>query len=161
MFTQEQIENKYPSAKKYLITKYLPAINAAIEEFSIQDSEEFVDKIMKDSEHLAVLSESFNFSADYLVKHFPKQFPDITLARLYEYKQEKTAIRVYSGKHGNANEPRPDGWNYRARGFIKVLGKDNYFKCGKALGVDILANPGYLESPQGAARSSAWLWSKK
>lgn len=159
MFTQEQVESKYPAARNCIISKYLPAINAAIEEFGIQDGEQFLDKIMKDSAHLTYMAESFNFSAEYLTKNFPKQFSDITLARLYEYKQQKIAIRVYSGKFGNANEPRPDGWTYRGRGFFKITGKDKYYTCGKAIKRDLLADPDYLLSPEGAARSAAWVWS--
>ena len=158
--TIEQFLEQFPNVRPFLANKYLQAINDAMLEFGI-DSPEFLVDIVKSSDNLNKLTETFRYSAAELQKLFPKQFPEYTLASLYEYKQEKIAIRVYSGKYGNANEPRPDGWDYRGRGFIKIVGKDNYFKCGKAIGIDLLKTPTFLETPVGAARSSAWAWSTK
>jgi putative chitinase len=158
--TIEQFLEQFPNVRPVLANKYLPAILDAMAEFGI-DSPNFIVDIVKASDNLTKLTETFKYSAAELQKHFPKQFPDYTLASLYEHKQDKIAIRVYSGKYGNGNEPRPDGWDYRGRGFIKIVGKDNYFKCSKALGIDLLKIPAYLETPIGAARSAAWVWSTK
>jgi len=60
---------------------------------------------------------------------------------------------------GNGDEDSGDGYRYRGRGLIQLTGKDNYDACGAALKVDLTADPDYLETAEGAARSAAWFWS--
>jgi putative chitinase len=43
-------------------------------------------------------------------------------------------------------------------GLKQLTGKDNHRLCGQALGVDFVANPELLTTPQHAAASAAWFW---
>jgi putative chitinase len=41
----------------------------------------------------------------------------------------------------------------------QLTGKDNYTRCGQALGIDLVASPDLLLQPEGAALSATWFWS--
>jgi hypothetical protein len=41
----------------------------------------------------------------------------------------------------------------------QLTGKSNYIACSEDLEVDLIENPDYLITPEGAARSAAWFWS--
>lgn len=161
MLTVQEILDLFPGTQPQYVERFHSELQSAIAEFAIDDVLSFIAAVIKDSNKFTQLEEKFRYSAAELRKLYPKQFPDETLARLYEYKEQRIAIRVYSGRYGNGNEPRTDGWVYRGRGLLKITGKNNYFTCGKALGLDLLSKPEYLSTPTGAARSAAWMWKNK
>ncbi|HDT2145339.1 glycoside hydrolase family 19 protein [Kosakonia sacchari] len=83
---------------------------------------------------------------------------EVAFARAYTRNPEKLANRAYAGRGGNGDEASGDGWRYRGRGLIQVTFRDNYFRCGKALGLDLIATPDLLLEYVNAARSAAWYW---
>jgi hypothetical protein len=54
------------------------------------------------------------------------------------------------GRHGN----------YYGRGFIQLTWREGYERCGKALGLDLVGNPGLALQPEIAARVFVWYWTK-
>ena len=106
-----------------------------------------------------VVNENLNYSAKGLQGIFKKYFPTPVLAEQYQRKPEKIANRVYGGRMGNGAEATGDGWKYRGRGYIQLTGKDNYTAFGKAIGVDIAANPD-LVATKYPLLSAAWFFSK-
>lgn len=144
------------------IDKNFPALAAAMEEFGIDTPKRmamFLAQCAHESSYFRLTRENLNYSADGLRKIFPKYFKDRD-ANDYNRQPEKIANVVYANRMGNGDEDSGDGWRFCGRGFIQLTGRSNYTACGAALNVDLIDNPQYLESPEGAARSAAWFWNK-
>lgn len=106
-----------------------------------------------------VVNENLNYSAKGLMGIFKKYFPTSVLAEQYQRKPEKIANRVYASRMGNGDEISGEGFKFRGRGYIQLTGKQNYTAFGKAIGVDICANPD-LVATKYPLLSAAWFFSK-
>jgi putative chitinase len=106
-----------------------------------------------------VVNENLNYSAKGLQGIFKKYFPTSVLAEQYQRKPEKIANRVYASRMGNGDEASGEGFKFRGRGYIQLTGKQNYTAFGKAIGVDIAANPD-LVATKYPLLSAAWFFSK-
>ena len=106
-----------------------------------------------------VVNENLNYSAKGLMGIFKKYFPTSVLAEQYQRKPEKIANRVYASRMGNGDETSGEGFKFRGRGYIQLTGKQNYTAFGKAIGVDIAANPD-LVATKYPLLSAAWFFSK-
>ncbi len=104
--------------------------------------------------------ENLNYSANGLRGIFSKYFKEAGLAESYQRNPQKIASRVYGGRMGNGPESTGDGYKFRGRGYIQLTGKDNYTAFGKAIGVDILANPD-LVATKYPLLSAAWYWNSR
>ena len=62
---------------------------------------------------------------------------------------------INEGKVGNK---KPAYWPYFGRGYIQVTWRKNYEDCGKALGLDLIAQPELLELPENAMASAIWFY---
>lgn len=142
------------------VQRYSTALDQAMVEFGIDTSRRksmFLAQILHESGMLSAVEENLNYSEQGLLKTFKKYF-DRTRAARYARNPQKIANRVYANRMGNGNEDSGDGWRFRGRGLIQLTGKNNYIACGKELGVDLIKNPDYLLTPEGAARSAGWFW---
>ncbi|KAB0331787.1 glycoside hydrolase family 19 protein [Janthinobacterium lividum] len=74
------------------------------------------------------------------------------------YVRELASGQAYEGRVDLGNTQRGDGVRFRGRGFLQVTGRANYAACGKALGLDLLAQPELLEQTVNACRSAGWFW---
>ena len=85
--------------------------------------------------------ENMNYSADGLLKIFPKYFKDKATAEMYARKPEMIGSRVYANRMGNGDEASKEGFKFRGRGYIQLTGKDNYKQFSDFIGEDCVANP--------------------
>ena len=74
------------------------------------------------------------------------------------YVEEIASGAAYEGRSDLGNVVEGDGVKFKGRGLIQITGRANYAACGTAFGLDLLAHPEYLTSPEYAAKSAGWFW---
>jgi putative chitinase len=157
--------------------KWLDAVVETCVEFEINTPQRiaaFLAQTAHESGGYTMLTENLNYRAATLAACWPNRFavlgPDkkpikengklvpTAVANSIAGKPEFIANLVYSSRMGNGPAESGEGWLYRGRGLKQLTGKDNYTRCGTALGVDLVANPDLLLEPLYAARSAGWFW---
>jgi putative chitinase len=160
MLSADILRAALPAARPTDIAKFATPLAEARAEWGIDTPlrlAAFLAQIAHESGQLRTVVENLNYSAEALLRVFPRHF-DATQATAYARQQERIAARAYANRMGNGDETSGDGWHYRGRGLIQVTGKTNYAACGAALGLDLIAQPELLEQPGPAARSAGWFW---
>lgn len=123
----------------------------------------WLGQLAHESARFSRVVENLNYSADGLARTWPARYagsdgkPNATAMRLHR-KPEEIANLTYAGRMGNGSAGSGDGWRYRGRGLIQITGKQNYARCGDALGLDLIRQPESLEQPMYAALSAGWYW---
>lgn len=130
--TQQQLITIMPNARAKAGI-FLPALNAAMAEFGINTP-------ARQASFLAQLAHE----SGQLV-----------------YVRELASGTAYEGRKDLGNTQPGDGVRFRGRGLIQVTGRTNYAACGKALGLDLLAQPALLEQTINACRSAGWFWQSR
>jgi len=141
--------------------KWFEPLNETFEKYEINTPNRqaaFIGQCGHESNNFRTLEENLYYSANALMRVWPSRFPDNDVAEKYANKPEKIANKVYAGRMGNTEDG--DGWKYHGRGLIQLTGKDNYTRCGEALGIDLVNNPDLLLEPEFAAASAGWFWRK-
>jgi putative chitinase len=67
----------------------------------------------------------------------------------------------YEGAARLGNTQAGDGHRFMGRGPFQITGRDNYTRCGTALGLNLVQNPDLLMLPEHATRSAVWFWNDK
>jgi putative chitinase len=157
--------------------KWLDAVVQTCQEFEIDTLERiaaFIAQTAHESGGYTMLTENLNYKAATLAACWPNRFAVLgadkkpikdngklvptAVANSIAGKPELIANMVYSSRMGNGPAESGEGWKYRGRGLKQLTGKDNYNRCGQALGVDFVGNPDLLLEPLYAARSAGWFW---
>ena len=158
--------------------KWLDAVVQTCQEFEIDTLERiaaFIAQTAHESGGYTMLTENLNYKAATLAACWPNRFAVLgadkkpikengklvptAVANSIAGKPELIANLVYSARMGNGPAESGEGWKYRGRGLKQLTGKDNYTRCGQALGVDLVAQPEHLLTPQYAALSAGWFFS--
>ena len=145
-------------------SKWLEPLNATFDKYDISTPKRqaaFIGQCSHESANFKTLEENLNYKPETLMRVWPSRFPDLPTAMKYAHNPEKIANKVYGGRMGNGVEETGDGWKYHGRGLIQLTGKENYFNCGQALGVDLIANPNLLTIAEYACLSAGHFWNKK
>jgi putative chitinase len=141
--------------------KWLDPLNQTFAKYEINTPKRqaaFIGQCSYESNNFKVLQENLNYSAEGLMKTWPSRFPTKEVADQYAHQPAKIAGKVYNGRMGNTSEE--EAAKYFGRGLIQLTGKDNYERCGLAIGVDLLSDPALLLDPRYAALSAGWFWNK-
>lgn len=142
--------------------KWEEPLQAAFDKYDINTPRRqsaFLGQCAHESGNFKTLQENLNYSAEGLMKTWPSRFPNLEYASQYARQPAKIAGKVYNGRLGNTSEEEAS--KYLGRGLIQLTGKENYERCGLAIGVDLLSNPDLLLDPRYAAMSAGWFWNKK
>lgn len=119
----------------------------------------FLSQVAHESNNFKAIRENLNYSAEGLLKVFPKYFSKDT-AMFSARKPETIANIVYSNRMGNGDRSSGDGWRFRGRGFIQLTGKVNYESYGKYIEVNLIDNPD-LVATKYPLSSAGWYFEKK
>lgn len=141
--------------------KWLEPLNGVFAKYDISTplrQAAFIGQCAHESANFTKLEENLNYSPERLMKVWPSRFPDMATAIKYAHQPQLLANKVYAGKLGNNQEN--DGWNFHGRGLIQLTGRENYERCGKAIGADLINTPQLLVTPNMAAMSAGWFWNK-
>lgn len=163
--------------------KWLDAVVATCEEFHIDTSKRiaaFLAQTAHESGGYKLLQENLNYRAVTLATCWPSRFAELEpaeagkkplpkkdakganipnkFALALARQPEQIANVVYSSRMGNGPIESGDGWRYRGRGLKQLTGKDNYTRCGAAIGLDLVNAPDQLLNMLPAARSAGWFW---
>jgi putative chitinase len=135
-------------------------LNQAAEAYKINTKERigaWLGQLLHESGEFKYIEESLNYSAQSLLKVFPKYF-NADRANIYARRPQAIANRVYANRMGNSDESSNDGWRYRGRGLVQLTGKSNYQAVSTALKIDFVKDPDSLTEPLWAAMSAGWFW---
>ena len=119
----------------------------------------FIGQCGHECAHFRVLEENLNYRAATLMKLWPKRFPTQEVANAVAGNPQKIANTVYANRMGNRGPDSGDGFRFRGRGAVQLTGADGYYFAGKALGLDLWAEPDLVGQPQYAALTAGWFWS--
>ncbi len=145
-------------------TLWLFPLNDAAHRFDIMTGQRmahWLGQLAHESAGLTRLEENLNYSAEGLLRVFRRYFGVPDLAKAYANQPAKIAARVYASRMGNGDEMSGDGWRFRGRGPIQITGRENYTKCGKALGFKLELCPETLTLPANGSLSAGWFWDSK
>lgn len=148
-------------ARLHIGAEWVDPLNETFERFQILTHNQqamFIGQCSHECGNFRLLEENLNYKAATLMRLWPKRFPTLEKANEYAGNPKKIANMVYSSRMGNRDENSGDGFRFRGRGIIQLTGHSGYFHCGKALGVDFVANPDLVSSPKYAALSGGWFW---
>ena len=121
----------------------------------------FLAQLGHESGGLSMLEENLNYSAEGLVKTWPKRFAPTENASSYARKPERIANIVYANRMGNGSPESGDGWRFRGRGYIQLTGRDAYRQVGAITGLDLEAQPELALDPGHAFHVVCGFWNWK
>ncbi len=119
----------------------------------------FLAQCAHESGNFKYVRENLNYSAQGLLKTFPRYFSKDT-AEIAARKPELIANIVYSNRMGNGDKQSGDGFKYRGRGYIQLTGKYNYKEFGEYINQDLLTSPD-LVATKYPLTSAAWFFEVK
>jgi len=113
----------------------------------------FLAQCAHESMGFSKIEECLNYSAEALLKLWPKRF---TPEEAAQYARWPSAIanKIYANRMGNGDEESGDGWRYRGAWFMQLTGKNMQQKC-----VDALSSYVGARDARTAIDSACWFWS--
>ena len=145
--------------------EYVASFNMWAHTFGIDKNSKrvamYLAQTLYESNYLKATVENLNYSADGLLKTWPKRFT-AEKAKVYERQPQKIANYVYANRMGNGDEASGDGWKYRGRGYLQLTGKNQYIAFSKY----DLCTQNVVNNPDAVAKyflnqmASMWFWEK-
>jgi len=160
--TIELLRQICPKTRVARLTPYVEPLNVVGQHFGLFQNPKrmaaFLAQIAHESGGFNFVQEGLNYSAQGLMKTWPRRFPTLASAQPYARNPEKIANKVYANRMGNGPESSGDGFKFRGRGLIQLTGRDNYTRFARSIGRTLDQTVAYLETPEGAVASAGWFW---
>ena len=141
----------------------LSELESVIREFDISNPfrlSHFLAQCAHESGNFKHIRENLNYSAEGLVKVFPKYFSKET-ALWYARKPEAIANVVYGSRMGNGDKNSGDGWRFKGAGYLQLTGRVNFKAFADHIGdANIMINPD-LVATKYPLTSAAWFFETK
>jgi putative chitinase len=124
----------------------------------------FISQCAHESNNFRTLEENLNYSADVLLRVFPRYFGSgRRSAAEYARNPEKLANYVYMDEFRTprarmGNTQPGDGWRFRGRGLKQLTGRNNYAAFGRTVGMTAEQATDYVSTEKGAIESACWFW---
>lgn len=154
----------YPVPSDEALNAFVASFNQWNEVFKINTPlrvAAYLSQVLVESAYLTAKTENLNYSAEGLMKTWPKRF-DKAKAEAYARQPEKIANYVYANRYGNGNEASGDGWRYRGRGLIQLTFRSNYEEFSKydLCTEPVLKNPDKVASYPLDQVAAMWFWER-
>ena len=123
--TEQQLRRAVPGVSNVNLPNFVKTFNEWAEKFGINTPlrvVHYLAQVFHESGNLQSREENLNYSADGLLRVFPKYFNAAT-AKQYAHKPQMIANRVYANRMGNGSEASGDGWRFKGRGYIGTTGR--------------------------------------
>ncbi len=127
------VRRLFPATKPANISRYMPYVAAALQATGLTDRAMVLVALG------TIRAESEGFLP---IAEMPSQF---------NTKPGGAPFGAYDGRRSLGNTQAGDGARFKGRGFIQLTGRDNYTRYGKVLGIDLVGNPDWANSPEVAA----------
>ena len=162
LITRSQLLRAIPELYKPRMDEFVASLNQWAITFGIDSPlrmAHYLAQVIHESQYLKRTDENLNYSADGLLKTFPKYFTP-EQAREYARQPERIANRVYASRMGNSPEASGDGWRYRGRGYIMLTGRENYerFNESDVCTEDVMRQPDALMKFPLNQVVAGWFW---
>lgn len=147
--------------KLHIGLEWLEPLNETFTKWGINTPRQqaaFIGQCAHECGNFKKLEEGLSYSAERLMVVWPKRFPTLESAKPYARNGKALANKVYANRMGNRDEASGDGGRFIGRGCIQLTGAASYYQAGKALGVDLWANPELVSTPKYAALTAGWFW---
>jgi putative chitinase len=79
----------------------------------------------------------------------------------FRYMEEIADGSAYEGDTDLGNTEPGDGVKFKGHGPIQITGRANHAACGKALGIDLIAEPRLICTPVYGTASACWFWNSR
>ncbi len=127
MINGSQLNKICPSIKGERAIKIAALLDNICPKYGIDTAgifHEFIANALEESWEFGHLAENLNYSAKRMTVVWPSRFPNIGLAKPYEYNPKALAEKVYGGRMGNVN--KGDGYMFRGSGPMQLTGRDMF-----------------------------------
>jgi putative chitinase len=161
ILTDDQVKQILLNNKDY--QEWCKLLNIYLPKYDIDTTDRiahFLAQVCHESGHFNTLKENLNYSADGLLKVFPKYFPTRELALQYARRPSMIANRVYANRMGNGDEASGDGWKHSGLGLIQLTGKHNQTAFAEHIHRSLDETLKYLKTKEGALHSALYFWHK-
>jgi putative chitinase len=132
--TVEVVSKMFPQTPVANIRTHLPFVLQALEEVGLADK----NMVLMALGTIRAETESFEPISEFKSK--------------FNTSQGGQPFDLYDKRSDLGNQGRPDGPNFKGRGFVQLTGRSNYKTHGDAIGVDLISVPDRANDPTIAAR---------